>query len=485
MNDIQTIRATVERFLVAFLWLHVPLVAGVGALLGGNWMMMGIGALIMAGAATAMSKAAPGSAATRYVIGVALMGVVALLVGGFDGHPWQIDMHMYFFATLAILTAFCDWKTLVVSAAAVALHHLVLNFIYPSAVFPGGADFGRVVLHAVIVVVQVAVLSWVAWRLTGAFESGAVALNEVHAAHEQANAAAGERDRMSAQAQASHRDTMNQLAERFRSAIGETVAKLSSSADSSRRSAEEVDQRLSAMSQRLGCAADSAREVGGNVETVAAAAEELSASILEVNRFIEESSAMASSAVREVEKTNATVESLAAAAHRIGDVVNLIQDIASQTNLLALNATIEAARAGEAGKGFAVVANEVKHLANQTAKATGDIGAQVSEIQNVTAGAVAAIRNIGTVIGRIEQAVGTIAESAGNQSQAISEIAQSAQRTAGVVETMGDSVAEVTGVARDLGGLSHRRTAESADMAAQADGLARQVEAFVTQIQQG
>ena len=194
---------------------------------------------------------------------------------------------------------------------------------------------------------------------------------------------------------------------------------------------------------------------------------------------------MASSAVREVEKTNATVESLAAAAHRIGDVVNLIQDIASQTNLLALNATIEAARAGEAGKGFAVVANEVKHLANQTAMAPGDLGAQVSELPNVTAGAVAAIRNIGTVIGRIEQAVGTIAESAGTQSQAISEIAQSAQRTAGVVETMGDSVAEVTGVARDLGGLSHRRTAESADMAAQADGLARQVEAFVTQIQQG
>ncbi|CCG40669.1 Putative methyl-accepting chemotaxis protein [Magnetospirillum molischianum DSM 120] len=483
MNEIVQIRMVVERALIAYLWVHVPLVAAVGIVMAGDWAMMSIGALVLAGAATATWRAAPGSEAARYTISVALMGMVALLVFGFEGHPWQIDMHMYFFCALAMLTAFCDWKSLILAAVMVALHHLLLNFLYPAAVFPGGGAFGRVLLHAVIVVGQVSVLSWVAWRLTQAFEHSAEALDRVREAQTEVDAAAVERDRTRIETQAKRKHEMMSLSEQFQSAIGQVASKLSQTAANSRNSAVEVDRRLTEMSNHLSAAAGSAQEVTGSVSTVAAAAEELSASITEVNRIITESCKMAGNAVHEVVKTGATVNTLASAASRIGDVVTLIQDIASQTNLLALNATIEAARAGEAGKGFSVVANEVKHLANQTARATEEIGSHVAEIQNATGGAVSAIHEIGAIIGNIEHAIGTLSGSSQSQSQAIAEITQSAHRAAGTVDMVGVDVAQVTELARDLGTVARRRTEESAQMADQAEGLTRQVEAFVVQIQ--
>jgi methyl-accepting chemotaxis protein len=485
MTDLQQIRTTVERFLVIFLWLHLPLIALTGTLTGIGWLMPTLGALVLAGGATVTARAAPLSEAARYAVAVSLMGMVALLVYEFDGNPWQIDIHMYFFATLAILTAYCCWRTLVVAAGAVAVHHLLLNFVFPAAVFPTGGDFGRVVLHAVIVVLQTAVLGWVAWRLGKAFSQSAEAVEDAHHAQAEAAEAARQRDLLTSQSQSQRTQEMTILADQFRASIGQIISPLSQSANSSRASAQEVDHRLHEMGERLNEAANSAQEVTGNVETVAAAAEELSASVREVNRFIDESSTMTGTAVHEVEKTNATVESLASAAHRIGDVVSLIQDIASQTNLLALNATIEAARAGEAGKGFAVVANEVKHLANQTAKATEEISAQIGEIQSVTGGAVAAIRDIGAIIGRIEHAVGTISHSASSQSQAIEEIARSAQRAAGVVETVSENVSMVNSVAQNLRTLSNQRTAEAGTMADQADGLARHVDDFISKLRRG
>src|SRR5207237_1855633 len=155
--------------------------------------------------------------------------------------------------------------------------------------------------------------------------------------------------------------------------------------------------------------ASASEEASANVQSVSSASEEMTSSISEIGRQVQESARVADVAVEQAQRTNARVGELTKAAGRIGDVVELINTIASQTNLLALNATIEAARAGEAGKGFAVVAAEVKALAEQTAKATGEIGQQIAGIQEAKLESVDAIKEIGDTIGRMSEISSTIA----------------------------------------------------------------------------
>jgi methyl-accepting chemotaxis protein len=485
MNEMSLFRALVERFLIAFLWGNVALLAGVGFFLSGDGVAILTGALILAGGATLTARLQPGSAAARHAIGVALMGLVSLLVFAFEGHPWQIDIHMYFFAALAMLAAFCDWRTLMLSAAVVALHHLVLNFLYPAAVFPGGAALGRVLLHALIVVVEVSMLCWLSWRLSLAFTKSEQALQGMAEAQSANEAATAERDRLAQAERDTRRAVRVELAQRFQDGVGGIVANLSGVAQTTRQSALEINRRLEEVGVRLSTVLDRTGQVEAEVDLVAGSANELVGSVAEVNRYIGESTTLAGSAVQEVHRTNVTVESLAQAAHRIGDVVGLIQDIAAQTNLLALNATIEAARAGDAGKGFAVVAGEVKHLANQTARATEEIGAQIAEIQSVTGGAVQAIRDIGATIGRIEQAIGTIAAAADRQSASIDTISRSARIAVDAVGEVGSNLGEVTGFTESLAAISTRQTEQASHMASDVDGLVGQVDAFVGEVRRG
>ena len=190
--------------------------------------------------------------------------------------------------------------------------------------------------------------------------------------------------------------------------------------------------------------ASATEEASGSVQTVAAAAEELSCSIREIARQVEQSNLAARVAADEATQTRQTVQGLAESSARIGEVVTLINDIAAQTNLLALNATIEAARAGDAGKGFAVVANEVKSLANQTARATEEIGNQIGAVQTATQQAVAAIRGIVTRITEINQISTAIASAVEQQSAATSEIARNVQQAAAGIERVSTNIGGVS-----------------------------------------
>ena len=278
------------------------------------------------------------------------------------------------------------------------------------------------------------------------------------------------------------RHDLNRLADSFESSVGAVVNGVTGQSDRMRSDAEGLSAIAEEADRQAVTVAAAADQASANVQTVAAAAEELTHSITEINQRISRSSDMASRAVGEVERTNSTVEGLAAAAQKIGDVVQLIQDIASQTNLLALNATIEAARAGEAGKGFAVVASEVKHLANQTAKATEDISAQIAEMQAVSGNAVTAIRAIGEIMVGINETVTGIAAAAEEQGAATQEISRNVQQAAQGTHEVSSNIAGVTRAAGQTGSMATQTLSAADELSRQSTLLRQEVQRFVATI---
>jgi methyl-accepting chemotaxis protein len=222
----------------------------------------------------------------------------------------------------------------------------------------------------------------------------------------------------------------------------------------------------------------------GSVNAVAAGAEELAASIAEISRQVTDSATIARQAVTEADATDRCMSGLSEAAGRIGDVVRLIGDIAGQTNLLALNATIEAARAGDAGKGFAVVASEVKSLATQTAKATGEIGTQITAMQTATAQAVGALRSISGTIQRMADIAGTIAVSVEQQGGATREIAGAVQQAAAGTSEVSSNIGLVTAAVTHTGSEAQRVLGAAEELGAQSDTLKAEVNAFLQEMRQ-
>jgi methyl-accepting chemotaxis protein len=275
---------------------------------------------------------------------------------------------------------------------------------------------------------------------------------------------------------------MIRLANDFEGAVGEIVETVSSASTELEASASTLTSTAERSQELTTMVAAASEEASTNVQSVASATEELSSSINEISRQVQESARMASEAVGQARTTNDRVSELSKAAARIGDVVELINTIAEQTNLLALNATIEAARAGEAGRGFAVVASEVKALAEQTSKATGEIGQQITGIQAATQDSVNAIKEISGTIERLSEISSTIAAAVEEQGAATQEISRNVQQAAHGTQQVSSNIIDVQRGASETGSASSQVLSAAQSLSGDSNRLKLEVGKFLNSV---
>jgi len=275
---------------------------------------------------------------------------------------------------------------------------------------------------------------------------------------------------------------MIKLADDFEGAVGEIIETVSSASTELEASAGTLTSTAVRSQELTTMVAAASEEASTNVQSVASATEEMSSSVNEISRQVQESARIASEAVDQARKTNDRVGELSKAAARIGDVVELINNIAGQTNLLALNATIEAARAGEAGRGFAVVASEVKALAEQTAKATGEIGQQITGIQAATQESVSAIKEISSTIEKLSEISSTIAAAVEEQGAATQEISRNVQQAAQGTQQVSSHITDVQRGASETGSASSQVLSAAQSLSSDSNRLKLEVGKFLNTV---
>jgi methyl-accepting chemotaxis protein len=275
---------------------------------------------------------------------------------------------------------------------------------------------------------------------------------------------------------------MIKLADDFEDAVGEIIETVSSASTELEASASTLTATAVRSQELTTMVAAASEEASTNVQSVASATEEMTSSVNEISRQVQDSARMAGEAVDQARKTNDRVSELSKAAARIGDVVELINTIAGQTNLLALNATIEAARAGEAGRGFAVVASEVKALAEQTAKATGEIGQQISGIQAATQESVNAIKEISGTIEKLSEISSTIAAAVEEQGAATQEISRNVQQAAQGTMQVSSNITDVQRGASETGSASSQVLSAAKSLSSDSNRLKLEVGKFLNTV---
>ncbi len=439
-----------------------------------------------------------------FVLGVMAAVQPALLVYMLQGHPWQMEAHMYFFVGLAALTLLCDWRPIAVAVGLTAVHHLLLSYVAPEWVFIGSGDFMRVMVHALAVSLTLGVLgpvTEITARLfveqaearrasdTSAAEavlSAASAREALETARRAKDEVESEREkRIEAERHANadaRRSELLSLAEAFESSVANIVQSVGTAAEQMAQAARNMHRFAHNAGEQSVEAARDADSASQSALKVSAGITELSKSILRIAANAEQQAELGEAARGASRTGEEVIRTLAEQTANIESFVGLIQGVASQTNMLALNATIEAARAGEAGRGFAVVAAEVKALANKTHEATGQINQLVADIDSGATEAENVIGQVSRTMGGLAEAAEKMRNAIGDQSNVASLIEQSAVDSAAGANQIARRIEEVAKSAGEAVQLSDEVQASAEDLTKIAHGLRSATNTFLSQL---
>jgi len=481
IDGLAAFRASADRLLVGALAFHL-LVCLVAAAFTDSWLAaitVGVPAFLVP---LLLSRMAKGALVTRIAVGCAFMIFSALLIQQTHG---AIEAHFGIFVLLAFLLLYCDWRPLLAAATLIAVHHVAFAWLqYGGAgvyLFPEVDGIYRVLVHALYVVVETALLCYMALLLKGLVEDGVTVsafATRVSAGHLDFPFS-NERQRplleAVAQMQNDLRDTIG-LARNTGGSLRELATRLSASAtsmaDDAGRQSESTSSMAAAaeeMTVAIGEITQNAREAHALSDDSCAAAKDGSALVKTVENEM-------SGIAVVIEQASSLVESLGRKAEEAGQVVQIIKGIADQTNLLALNAAIEAARAGELGRGFAVVADEVRKLAEHTTTATDQIAQMMGEMHTAKE---SVLHSIGDAVQRVQSGV-SLAARAGN---GIDEIAGKSVKVGEVVSDISSSLHEqsaatheIAQTVENIAQMANHSSAAIADIASEAQRLESEAE---------
>ncbi|WP_225206637.1 methyl-accepting chemotaxis protein [Novosphingobium huizhouense] len=494
MDDLEDLRRRGVRALAAIGWLCTA-IALARALAGGGYLPAVIAAAISV-LPTMFAMSGRCDTPVRVSLGLTLPLYPALFLAQWSGTGWLLDQHMIFFAVIATLAMLADWRPIVVAAAVTAVHHIATNFLAPSLVFPDGSDFARVLLHAVIVVIESGALVFLASQLEMQVVRQAAARQ---AASEMAAAGERERERVAREQQSvidalearlvalaqgdlaaridrafpdtyePLRTTLNaattDLARLVRS-VSETAMQITNNSGEIRVASDDLSRRTEQQASAVEQNSSATRKLTGDIESTASRAGE-------VNLSISTAQADARNGGEVVERAIGAMNAIEQSAGEIGQIITLIDGIAFQTNLLALNAGVEAARAGDAGKGFAVVANEVRALAQRTADAAQTIKNLITVSSEQVSQGVALVGETGTVLRTIVDQITSIGS-------AIGDIASAAQAQARDLHDVGRAFGDLDRVTQQNAAMVEESNAAAHNLAREAENLKALVSRFRT-----